>query len=210
MHLFLIVFLHLSALVSSQGIPMADSKKLDTQEIHERCNPLTVANDPNRWLPESGSDTSYTSSREGTPSTVDTHHHQELQEAQEAQEHIHYAVPDDGIKSSENQPYRECAETAIRQFLWTLVWGGIQPMEVPSSPRKSMYSSSLRLVSSVRRQLTFLSGRGMEKGDCHTCEYERGQGTGEFVITCLCDNTPPRRYVPGAESPRRRNFTQRK
>ncbi|KAB8274632.1 hypothetical protein BDV30DRAFT_237552 [Aspergillus minisclerotigenes] len=120
---------------------MADSKKLDTQEIHERCNPLTVANDPNRWLPESGSDTSYTSSREGTPSTADTssQYHQELQalrEAQEAQEHLHYAIPDDGIKSSGSQPYRECAETAIRQFLWTLVLGGIQQMEVPSSPRK--------------------------------------------------------------------------
>ena len=72
MHFFLILFLHFSALVISQGIPMADSKKLDTDTVHQRCTALAVANGPNRWLPESGSDTSYTSSREGTPDTVDT------------------------------------------------------------------------------------------------------------------------------------------
>lgn len=83
-------------------------------------------------------------------------------------------------------------------------------MEVPLSPRDSMYSSSLRLVISVRRQLTFLSGKGMEKGDCHTCQYERGRGVGEFVITCLCKKTPQRVYIAGRESPLRRNFTQRK
>ncbi|KAE8168391.1 hypothetical protein BDV40DRAFT_294932 [Aspergillus tamarii] len=105
---------------------MADSKKLDTDTVHQRCTALAVANGPNRWLPESGSDTSYTSSREGTPDTSSHHHHQE---------HLHYAVPDDGIKSSENQPYQECVAAAIRQFLWTLVLGGIQQMEVPLSPR---------------------------------------------------------------------------
>ncbi|KAE8341565.1 hypothetical protein BDV24DRAFT_163403 [Aspergillus arachidicola] len=146
---------------------MADSKKLDTQEIHERCNPLTVANDPNRWLPELGSDTSYTSSREGTPTLRSPRRR--------------------------NQEQRKPALSGVCGNRYTTI-----------SLDSCLGWNPANGGSFVAQK----NGRGMEKGDCHTCEYERGQGVGEFVITCLCDNTPPRRYVPGAESPRRRKFTQ--
>ncbi|KAE8313828.1 hypothetical protein BDV41DRAFT_246348 [Aspergillus transmontanensis] len=207
MHLFLIVFLHLSALVSSQGILMADSKKLDTQEIHERCNPLVVANDPNRWLPESGSDTSYTSSREETPSTVDTVIIGP-QTGPGTPDTIVLPAPPPGTPGSPGSPRTHTLRSPRRRN---------QEQRKPAlsgvcGNRYTTISLDSCLGWNPTNGGSFVAqrnGRGMEKGDCHTCGYERGQGTGEFVITCLCDNTPPRRYVPGAESPRRRDFTQR-
>ncbi|KAF7626445.1 hypothetical protein AFLA_013837 [Aspergillus flavus NRRL3357] len=187
---------------------MADSKKLDTQEIHERCNPLTVANDPNRWLPESGSDTSYTSSREGTPSTVDTVIIGP-QTRPGTPDTIELPVPPGSPEApgSPGSPRTPTLRNPRRRN---------QEQRKPAlsgvcGNRYTTISLDSCLGWNPANGGSFVAqknGRGMEKGDCHTCEYKRGQGVGEFAITCLCNNTPLRRYVPGAETPRRRNFIQ--
>ncbi|KAE8368039.1 hypothetical protein BDV27DRAFT_154367 [Aspergillus caelatus] len=176
---------------------MADSKKLDTDAIHQRCSALAVANQPNRWLPESGSDTSYTSSREGTPDTVDTVVIRP-QTRPGTPDTLEFPSPPPGTPTlrsprRRNQEQRKPALSGV------------------CSDRYTSISLDSCLGWNPANGGSFVAqryGKGMEKGDCHTCQYERGRGVGEFVITCLCENTPRREYIAGRESPRRRNFTQ--